>query len=133
MVTTVQHSNTVAFPTQNTNQNGLKRSTTNRKPANKANQYAELRLQLSNLLQTTLELPQLMQLFFEEANRSLNIASLHYQNDKISEAIELGKNARHNCHYKLVVKQESLGKSVSVAANVLTNPNYNYWKCSSAV
>ena len=110
MVTTVQHSNTVAFPTQSNAQVGAQQRTATRPAKAKSNNYAELRLELSNLLQTTLELPQVLQLFFDEAQRTLSITSLYYQNDKISEAIEFGQKTRHNCHYKLIAKQDSLGE-----------------------
>ncbi len=103
MVTTVQPSNTVAFPTN-------KRGSSARKPPARTNSHAELRLQLSNILQTTLELPQVLQLFFNEVQTALAINSLSYHNDKLNEAIELGKNARHNCHYTLVTQQDALGE-----------------------
>ena len=104
MVTTVQSSNTVAFPTPKSAGN-RKRTT-----AIRVEEHAELRLQLSNILQTTLELPQVLQLFFEEVQRSLSIDSLTYRNSKLTSNVELGISSRHNCHYKLVTNKDSLGE-----------------------
>lgn len=102
MVTTVQHSNTVAFPAE-------KKPGSNRRP-NSPRQYSELRLQLSNALQTTLELSQILQLFFETAQQQLAIDGLIYRNDKLITNIELGNAARNNCHYQLVTNQDRLGE-----------------------
>lgn len=104
MVTTVQSSNTIAFPTSKTH-SGRERTDVIR-----VEQYAELRLQLSNILQTTLELPQVLQLFFNEMQRSLGIDSLTYRNSKRTSNVELGISARHNCHYNLVTNKDSLGE-----------------------
>lgn len=102
MVNTVQKSNTVAFPTP--------KPAAGEKRVIVAPQDAQLRLQLSNALQTTLEIPQVLQMFFEEVQNSLSIDSLNYQNDKLPHPTDLGKNARHSCHYKLVTTQDSLGE-----------------------
>jgi diguanylate cyclase (GGDEF)-like protein len=104
MVTTVQSINTVAFPTRKSAKN------INRGSSVRVEPHLELRLQLTNLLQTTLELPQLLQLFFEELEQNLSIDSLTYRNDKLTSNIELGNSARHNCHYKLITNQNALGE-----------------------
>ncbi|MFA7555119.1 MAG: GGDEF domain-containing protein [Spongiibacteraceae bacterium] len=101
MVTTLQPSNTVAFPAP--------KRPVSRESETHQDQHLELRLKLSNLLQTTLELNQLLQLFFEEAQRNLAISSLSYQNDKLNHSIDLGNSAKHSCHYKLITSQDSLG------------------------
>jgi diguanylate cyclase (GGDEF)-like protein len=102
MVTTVNNSNTVAFPAP--------RSAATRKRFIKADQHTGIKLQLSNLLQTTLELPQVLQLFFEEVNHNIPLESLAYRSEKIAENFEYGKPSRHSCHYKLVTSQDTLGE-----------------------
>ena len=102
MVTPVQTSNTIAFPTQ-------KRSSNRKRPA-QSNDYTALRLQLSNVLQTSLELSQVLQLFFDEVQHSLPLGSLSYSNEKLNNRIDLGQSARHSCHYKLISNQNSLGE-----------------------
>lgn len=102
MVTTVQEANTVAFPHQ--------AGTGKRTRAPQPDPYASVKLQLSNLLQTTLELSPLLQLFFEEVKHSVPLDGLSYRSDKNSEVIEFGKNALHSCHYNLITGQNSLGE-----------------------
>lgn len=102
MVTTLQHSTTVAFSAD--------KKTSGRKRASTAKHSAELRLQLSCLLQTTLELPQILQLFFDSMRQQLAIDGLTYRNDKLITSIELGKNTRNNCHYQLLTQQDALGE-----------------------
>ena len=104
MATTLQSSNTVASPAPQT-ADGREHS-----GALPVGQYTELRLQLSNILQTTLELPLVLQLFFKHIQHNLSIDSLIYRNSKLSSNIEFGISARHNCHYKLVTNKDSLGE-----------------------
>ena len=102
MVTTAHHANTIAFPTP--------RRVSSRKRAIHAEQHTELRLQLSNLLQTSLELSQVLQLFFDEVQDNLTIGSLSYKNEKISDDINIGKHAVHSCHYQLTTNNDSFGE-----------------------
>ncbi|MEE8058454.1 MAG: GGDEF domain-containing protein [Pseudomonadales bacterium] len=102
MVTTVQNVNTIAFPTQ--------RSATRRQRVTNVEQHTGIKLQLSNLLQTSLELHQVLQLFFDEVQSSVSLCSLSYRNEKINDNIKFGDIARHTCHYKLITNQVSLGE-----------------------
>ena len=69
MVTPVQNSNTVAFPAP--------ANASKRKRTIKIDSHTVLRLQLSNVLQTTLELPQVLQLFFDEIQQNLPLAIIN--------------------------------------------------------
>lgn len=102
MTTKVKQSNTIAFPTPK-NKGG-------RMQSKQTEQHAALRLELSNMLQSTLELPQILQMFFDEAKRNLSVNSLSYNNEKMANAINLGESAKHSCHYKLITNQNSLGE-----------------------
>ena len=102
MVTPVQNANTVAFPA------GQAPVVRKRKIVTDHN--TGVKLQLSNLLQTTLELPQMLQLFFDEIQYSVAVDSLCYRCEKNSISIDIGSNARHSCHYKLITSQDSLGE-----------------------
>lgn len=104
METTVRHSNTVAFPVEKTS--------SRRRQLINAEEHTNLRLQLSSLLQTTLDLPRVLALFFEQAQRHLQITSLSYQHDKLIESISLGRAARHSAEYRLVTSQDSLGELI---------------------
>lgn len=101
MVTT-QHSNTVAFPVEKTQPGG------NRRIA--VEDTTSLRLHLSSTLQTTLDLTQILRLFFEEARQHLNLGSLSYQFDKFPDEFLLGRRCRHSAHYRLITSQDSLGE-----------------------
>ena len=102
MVTPVNISNTIAFPLQD-------QASNNKRTAADLD-HTRLRLKMTNLLQTTLELPQVLQLFFIEIQHISNIKSLSFNHEKISNPIELGKGDRHSCHYNLVTQQDRLGE-----------------------
>ena len=102
MVTTVHSSNTVALPPEK-NGKGNQR-------APQQTKNAELKLQLTSSLQTTLELPQLLKLFFQTAEQHLSITSLYYCNEKLITNIEIGKSSRHSCSYKLAAQDNMLGE-----------------------
>jgi diguanylate cyclase (GGDEF)-like protein len=102
MVTTVQKSNTVAFPSRTAINSSSERRVDLR-------QYAELRLQLSNSLQTTLDLSTLLDLFFDQISGTLAIDSLSYENEKLAQALDQGTLADNRCDYKLLTDQDNLG------------------------
>jgi diguanylate cyclase (GGDEF)-like protein len=73
-------------------------------------EISKLRLHLSAVLQTTLELPQVLELFYSSLQEHLAIDSLLYRNEKLITDIELGKSNRHSCVYSLLSQQENLGE-----------------------
>lgn len=95
MVTTVQRSNTIAFPSAKNSSTVHDR---------------DLRLRMSNILQTTLELPQIIKLFFDELQLSMPINSVSFRHEEFSSHIEVGKSATHSCHYNLVTNNNSMGE-----------------------
>ena len=103
MVTTVQKSNTIAFP--NAGNATLRRK-------NQAQKYASTQLHLSNALQTTLDLQKILQLFFNELQMVMTLGSLGYRNEKYQISHDLGKTSQHSCHYNLVVNHDKLGDLV---------------------
>jgi diguanylate cyclase (GGDEF)-like protein len=103
MVTIVQN-NTVAFPAE--------KSALARQRVLDSNQHTAARLRLSNMLQTTLDLTQVLELFFEEVQQTLSVASLKYINDESQNNIDLGERQRHSCRYKLITQRDNLGELV---------------------
>ncbi|MDY0005432.1 MAG: GGDEF domain-containing protein [Spongiibacteraceae bacterium] len=96
-----EHSNTIAFPNRaGEARQGLGSNT------------QDPRLQLSTLLQTTLDLEQLLELFQGALQEQLGISGLNYQfRDKDQSAsLNLGQTATHACHYHLVIAERSLGE-----------------------
>lgn len=102
MVTTVQSSNTIAFPLS-------KHSSTVRD--------RDLRLRMSSVLQTTLELPQILKLFFDELQLTMPMNSVSFRHEGFSSHIEVGKSATHSCHYNLVTNNDSLGELAFTRSN----------------
>ncbi len=102
MTTKVKRSNTIAFP--------IPKNNGKQRPLKQTEQHSALRLELSTMLQSTLELTQILQMFFDEAKRNLAVNSLSYNNEKVPHSIDLGETARHSCYYKLMTNQHALGE-----------------------
>lgn len=102
MVTTVRHSNTVAFPVEKTN--------SRRARTISADDHTHVRLHLSSVLQTSLELSQILSQFFEETKRLLHLGSLSYQHNQLPDELTFGRTNRHSAHYRLATSQDSLGE-----------------------
>lgn len=103
MVTTVQNSNTIAFP---------KLASTAQRKQNQAQKHTATQLQLSNALQTTLDLQKILQLFFNELQMVITLSSLGYRNEQYQLSHDFGKTSKHSCHYNLVVNHDNLGDLV---------------------
>lgn len=72
---------------------------------------SELLLQrLPMLLQTTLDLRQLLQLFHQQLQAVLQQDGLRLQHPPLRQDIKFGNTAHHNCHYQLEIDKQSLGK-----------------------
>ncbi len=69
----------------------------------------EVQIKLTCLLQTTLEIEPLLDLFFGQLQHLLKIQSLEYQCDDRSIGIKLGNRAMHNVHYNLTASNQELG------------------------
>ena len=67
-------------------------------------------LQISSVLQTTLDVHKIIELFAEEIRASVHQDSICYQNPPQAVDITLGEPARNSCTYRLVVGSESLGQ-----------------------
>ena len=102
MPTSGSKSNTVVFPNLKITEGGG--------AAAPAVELVDIRLQLSNMLQTSLELSQVVDLFFNAVKQHLSINSLSYSNEKIDTELELGKHSTHSCHYQLVTNRDAMGE-----------------------
>ncbi|MBV1916240.1 MAG: GGDEF domain-containing protein [Pseudomonadales bacterium] len=83
------------------------------RPAPTTAQYPsapELQLQLATVLQTTLDLEGLLQLFYEEIADNLKISGLVYRSQDTNIEIELGIQAEVSCNYRLSTPEELLGE-----------------------
>ncbi len=67
-------------------------------------------LQLANILQSTLELDKLLELFDDELSLLVLHDGLTYINQEENHNITFGKEERHRCSYRLVLLDNSIGE-----------------------
>ncbi|MBL1321290.1 MAG: GGDEF domain-containing protein [Methylophaga sp.] len=65
---------------------------------------------LPGILQITLELDKVIELFHIEASKVLDYDSLHYQNQSSHCEINTGSRSHHSCHYRLEMNGDWLGE-----------------------
>jgi len=64
---------------------------------------------LTSLLQTTIEIEPLFELFFGQIQHLLKLGSCQFQNEKKNIQFKLGSACTHNCDYSLNIQQQYLG------------------------
>jgi len=74
-----------------------------------ARQTASKVLALTGILQTTLEINELMALFAKELVQFVEFDGLDYSFDSLNILISLGDRHKHSCEYRLIVSGEELG------------------------
>jgi len=79
-------------------------------PQSASNSVEEVMARLSGVLQTTLEVDAVIELFHTEINKVLAYDSLHYQNQSSHCEISTGSRSRHSCHYRLEMNGSWLGE-----------------------
>lgn len=65
---------------------------------------------LNAVLQTTIELSEVLQIFYTEFARLLKVDGLSYEHKPRHYQFLLGKNAGHSCHYILQTREDYLGE-----------------------
>lgn len=70
----------------------------------------ELRQQLSQALQSSLELERILNLYLQNLQRLIPMSGLSYQHDYLNASIKLGQRARHSSQYQLSHNGEGLGQ-----------------------
>jgi diguanylate cyclase (GGDEF)-like protein len=74
-----------------------------------ANRQIDWRLKVTEALQTTLELEELLETWFEQLGHHVEFSGLCYTNKAIDTEIRLGRQCLHQCHYNLEKDGASLG------------------------
>ena len=82
----------------------------NRKPLKQQLLDADLRPRLTAILQRTLDLSELLTLFYKEVQELIPSSSCQYQLDSEDLEVSLGKKATHSCCYRLLTKDDYLGE-----------------------
>ncbi|HWR79745.1 MAG TPA: GGDEF domain-containing protein [Pseudomonas sp.] len=106
MVTTNQ-SNTIDFDAAKLQRLGYAAS---RSPSLRPISLAQLRQQLNLQLQTSLEVDNIMPLFFKQVQRLVSLDAISYQHAAHDLRLELGPRASHSASYRLSHDGEYLGE-----------------------
>jgi len=77
-------------------------------------------LELTNILQSTLDLETLFQLFVREAQKTISFSGLEYINKDVKKNIKFGRKAKHQCNYRLLVGSQKLGSLTIFGTNPFT-------------
>ncbi|MDX1490477.1 MAG: GGDEF domain-containing protein [Pseudohongiellaceae bacterium] len=98
------------------NSQALRNSTTKLKSIEKASERvktpANLRMQLSEALQSSLELDTLLKLFMENVNTAVKLDGIQYFNEPQGIDKAIAKQASHSCGYRLITSEDKLGEIV---------------------
>jgi len=78
--------------------------------ANSSNTDMSEALRLNTVLQTTLDIGNLIKLFADELSILIPYDGFTYRNDTYDIDIGFGKGSRHKCSYRLIVGEENLGE-----------------------
>ena len=67
-------------------------------------------LKLAGLLQTSLEVENILQYFADSIRESIPFGGIQYENESLALDIKIGKLERHNCLYRLKIASDNLGE-----------------------
>lgn len=70
----------------------------------------ELRFRLTNILQSTLDLDDMLALFVDCVRNFVEFDSLQFRSDSTAIDLTLGSVRAHHCNYRLITPQETLGE-----------------------
>ncbi len=79
-------------------------------PPHKNESIEDIAARLPAVLQTTLELDGVINLFHREISKVLSYSSLHYQHQAVHCDITTGSRSHHSCNYRLEMNQVWLGE-----------------------
>jgi len=72
--------------------------------------HQQLRLRLSSVLQSSLDLEQVLNIFLGELQTVMELSGLTYINENQKIKMHSGKKATHSCGYRLITQQDHLGE-----------------------
>lgn len=70
----------------------------------------ELRLRISSLSQTTLEIEQIVQYFFNEVQSAVRVEGLNYEHSSFGVDLHYGSSEKHRASYRLNTQQQYFGE-----------------------
>jgi len=72
----------------------------------------DLKIQLSDVLQTSLDLNMLLRLFLEKVSTVVRLDGIHYSNEDLGIEASVAKQATHSCGYRLITNEDKLGEVI---------------------
>ena len=75
-----------------------------------ASEQEQLKFRLTSLLQSSLELEQVLVTFHREVNTITPLSGLAYVNENSDVEFNTGKKSTHSCGYRLITQQDHLGE-----------------------
>jgi len=78
--------------------------------ASHASEQEQLKFRLTSLLQSSLDLEQVLITFHRELNTITALSGLAYVNENSDVAFNTGKKSTHSCGYRLITQQDHLGE-----------------------
>lgn len=103
MATPLTNSNTIEF-------DSAKRVLRNRDIEVDQDKYQLLKTKLSSILQSSLELDQVLGIFHEELQSVMELDGLSYSNESRNIELKTGRKATHSCGYRLITPNDFLGE-----------------------
>jgi diguanylate cyclase (GGDEF)-like protein len=103
MVTSV-HTSTNAFE--------MKESSLRARLPLNTDEQNEARLKLTHVLQTTLNIEQVLELFFKHIQNSVPMSGLCYENPAHQFSLQVGRDTPHHCDYRLITPEDDLGNII---------------------
>ncbi len=77
-----------------------------------AGEKLDLKMQLTDALQSTLELNALLAVFLEKVSTVVRLDGIHYVNEDADVTANIAKQATHSCGYRLITNEDSLGEII---------------------
>jgi diguanylate cyclase (GGDEF)-like protein len=72
----------------------------------------DLRVQLADILQASLELDTVLKLFLENVSSAVKLDGIHYSNETQGISRSIAKQSSHSCGYRLITSEDKLGEIV---------------------
>lgn len=72
----------------------------------------DLKIQLGEVLQTSLDLNMLLKLFLEKVSTVVRLDGIHYSNEDLGIEASIAKQATHSCGYRLITSEDKLGEVI---------------------
>jgi len=96
-------------------------------PAQPAQKPQKFQWELNRKLQTSLDINDILSIFFTGIQAEFHCAQLIYENQAADITLTLGdKSARHSCNYKIEIANESLGKLCFTRLQRFSETDLNY-------